>query len=152
MQRDYTEGSSGVSGGLWQVCSLPCKHSFSEKSHHPLPSSDLSILSTCTCRMSWASVDLAHHWLQDWPSWDPSRGGWHPAGVEAEGPVAQHLFKTTGKATHVLSNRWNFAFSFIYLRMNFSLKRPLCRWRRSTKGISNFQQEYYTFVFITICV
>lgn len=82
----------------------------------------------------------------------PSRGGWHPAGVKTEGPASQHLFKTAGKATHVLSNRWNFALSFIYLRMNFSLKRPLCRWRRSTKGISNFQQEYYTFVFITICV
>lgn len=82
----------------------------------------------------------------------PSRGGWHPAGMEAEGPASQHLFKTAGKATHVLSNRWNFAFSFIYLRMNFSLKRPLCRWRQSTRGISNFQQEYYTFVFITICV
>lgn len=82
----------------------------------------------------------------------PSRGGWHPAGMEAEGPASQHLFKTTGKATHVLWNRWNLAFSFIYLRMNFSLKRALCRWRRSTKGRSNFQQEYYTFVFITICV
>lgn len=68
------------------------------------------------------------------------------------GPASQNLFKTTWKTTHVLSNRWNFAFSFIYLRMNFSLKRPLCRLRRSTQDISNFQQEYYTFVFITICV
>lgn len=70
----------------------------------------------------------------------------------ARGPASQNLFKTTWKTTHVLSNRWNFAFSFIYLRMNFSLKRPLCRLRRSTQDISNFQQEYYTFVFITICV
>lgn len=41
IERDYRGGSSGVSGGLWQVCSLPCKRSFSEKSHHPLPNSGL---------------------------------------------------------------------------------------------------------------
>lgn len=101
------------------------------------------------------SSQVQHPPLED-PMWwvratgqqeDETQQGWKEGA-----PPPRTCFKTPGKTTHVLSNRRNFAFSFIYLRMNFSLKRPLCRLRRSTKGISNFQQECYTFVFITICV
>lgn len=41
IERDYSRGKLWVSGRLWQVCSPPCKCSFSEKSHHPIPNSGL---------------------------------------------------------------------------------------------------------------
>lgn len=150
-----------MSGGLGQFCSLSRKCSFSEKGHQPLPGSGLLLgmpSAHCTCR------GPGHLWTWVITGSAPALGGPHvmratgqqegetQQGRKEGAPPPRTCFKTPGKTTHVLSNRRNFAFSFIYLRMNFSLKRPLCRLRRSTKGISNFQQECYTFVFITICV